>query len=476
MKKLKITESQYKRLLSEIEGIKGGINRVNKTFKKEFKGADVQNLEPNKSLMEDPFDIKNPLPNIPNSKMKMVNEPKEPIKEDIFSPELHKAIHEFIQNIWMNPSQKGLSTFFLENGITWGDIISYLTSVGVLGTVGAGIYKVKNLLKTRFSPNEKEATLQKMQDIEKITKMVEKDPKAPWNKGSEGEETPYEKKQKMQARPQSGWEAKPKPFSPIKTGLGETEEDEYIYDKDYYNDVEKEKEPEELFKPVGMNKEIAILNGPDGMYMLDLDIDNFSNMSIDDIADYVNLNVDNDKLELGNGLKDFGRADLIKLDEKLKEHLASLYAKDVNFVSLLNKLEEMTSTSSSGSFTGPFGGVKPQVSPGYSPAEIINNEEEIYGKKTIKETDTSGTPQSSSTGQYTQPKVWAKDEANFKGADKTQWAGGSFVKFDPCTKLNNNKSAQKGKCSQGSVDNVVKLQKTKGNVNAPSLGESTKKK
>jgi hypothetical protein len=56
--------------------------------------------------------------------------------------------------------------------------------------------------------------------------------------------------------------------------------------------------------------------------------------------------------------------------------------------------------------------------------------------------------------------------------DKTQWAGGEFVEFDDCTKLNNNKEAQKGKCSTGAVDNVVKLQKTKSNVNAPSLSES----
>jgi hypothetical protein len=31
------------------------------------------------------------------------------------------------------------------------------------------------------------------------------------------------------------------------------------------------------------------------------------------------------------------------------------------------------------------------------------------------------------------------------------------VEFDDCTKLNNNKEAQEGKCSQGAVDNVVKL-------------------
>jgi hypothetical protein len=55
--------------------------------------------------------------------------------------------------------------------------------------------------------------------------------------------------------------------------------------------------------------------------------------------------------------------------------------------------------------------------------------------------------------------------------DKTQWAGGEFVEFDDCTKLNNNKEAQKGGCSVGAVDDVVKLKKTNDNVNAPSLGK-----
>jgi len=84
-----------------------------------------------------------------------------------------------------------------------------------------------------------------------------------------------------------------------------------------------------------------------------------------------------------------------------------------------------------------------------------------------------GTPPiSTPTGQYTQPAIWAKDEKNWKGNKKTQWPGGSFVEFDDCTKLNNNKDAQNGKCSVGASDNVIKLKKSKGNVNAPSLAES----
>lgn len=46
----------------------------------------------------------------------------------------------------------------------------------------------------------------------------------------------------------------------------------------------------------------------------------------------------------------------------------------------------------------------------------------------------------------------------------TAYPNGEMVAFDDCTKLNNNKTAQNGGCSQGAVDNVVKTTKTKNSV------------
>ena len=48
--------------------------------------------------------------------------------------------------------------------------------------------------------------------------------------------------------------------------------------------------------------------------------------------------------------------------------------------------------------------------------------------------------------------------------DSTAYPGGGFVELDDCTKLNNNTEAQDGGCSQGAVDNVVNLKKTKDSV------------
>jgi len=63
-----------------------------------------------------------------------------------------------------------------------------------------------------------------------------------------------------------------------------------------------------------------------------------------------------------------------------------------------------------------------------------------------------------------------KNNPKTSAEKKTQWAGGAFVDFNDCVKMNN-KPAGTG-CSAGAVDNVVKLKKTKGNINAPSLGEN----
>ena len=51
-----------------------------------------------------------------------------------------------------------------------------------------------------------------------------------------------------------------------------------------------------------------------------------------------------------------------------------------------------------------------------------------------------------------------------------------MVKFDPCTRLNNNKKAQNGRCSQGAANNVVKTYKTKDSVISKNIYETIAKK
>ncbi len=161
MKKIIVTESQYKKILG-IDEQNISINRVDKNFRKTFRDTDIKELTPNDALMEEPniesnastgsdgkkFDIKKQVnftnPPIANNKMVMKPEPK-PINEDVFNQEIFEAVKEFLNNLWMNPSQRGLSTFFKRNGLTWGDIMSFLTLMGINTGIGAGIYKINNV-------------------------------------------------------------------------------------------------------------------------------------------------------------------------------------------------------------------------------------------------------------------------------------------------------------------------------------------
>lgn len=460
MKKVKITQEQYDRLftakLTETTEVKGGINRVDKTFKKEFAGSGVKNLS------EDNFDIKAPVAGISNSRMKMKKEPAS-LDENIFSPEVHQAVSELIHNIWLNPSQHGLSPFFKQHGVTWGDIASYLTSVGILGTAAGGVHKLVNFFKTKFNSNPQVAKQQKEQDIEKIVNKITKDPEAPWNKIQSEPPTYNPNRFKPLTRTSDAEHAALMPYlDPDNKGMPFKNTDEAFDVKtssigNYpagaennpdapYNQPEprlEKSKAKQIFKPLGMNKEIVLLNGPDGIYVFDYD--NLSREELpnteyqlndEDVAQYVNDNFKN--LSKGVGLQGFHEgADLVKMDEKLREELAKIYNKDQKFVHLLNRVEETTGAASSGAFTGALGGGNgPKIEKKNTPANsIISDEEEFLGGKKIEEEApleettmaAGGTPQSSSTGQYTQPAIWAKNKKNWKGAAKPQYPNGKIV-------------------------------------------------
>jgi hypothetical protein len=157
------------------------------------------------------------------------------------------------------------------------------------------------------------------------------------------------------------------------------------------------------------------------------------------------------------------------------------YKEDV--VDYFNELKEMYPDKNIGVYT-----LKYLVSKGINP----NDDQQWSTNNGIKETTVAGASgDGGSSGPYIQPKIWAKSKKDHKLARKsfwpngkmvgqdtenaiegihedaqsdTQYPKGEFVKLDDCTKLNNNKEAQNGGCSQGSVDNVVKMKSSKNSV------------
>jgi hypothetical protein len=104
----------------------------------------------------------------------------------------------------------------------------------------------------------------------------------------------------------------------------------------------------------------------------------------------------------------------------------------------------------------------------------------MYGTPIKEMTATTGVAADGSpttpSGPYVGAKFLAKDDANWVASKKTQYPKGEMVKFDPCTRLNNNKKAQNGGCSQGAANNVVKTHKTKDSVISKNIYETIAKK
>ncbi len=90
----------------------------------------------------------------------------------------------------------------------------------------------------------------------------------------------------------------------------------------------------------------------------------------------------------------------------------------------------------------------------------ITNEDKLltFKKQVLKDDDViDEATTASSAGAYVGPAMWAKNKANHIYSQKPAISGGKLVEFDDCTKINNNKVAQNGGCSQGAIDNVVKI-------------------
>ena len=138
--------------------------------------------------------------------------------------------------------------------------------------------------------------------------------------------------------------------------------------------------------------------------------------------------------------------------------------KPIGQYNMFGGIDEMGTAGVTG---GPMGGTNTQTAGNYQYVAPLG-----HTKRKLEET----TQGESSIGQYDVNALPIGRNGEFKKVGKTkaettpQWAGGAFVEFDDCTKLNN-KPAGSG-CSAGAVDGVVKLKKAKGSVNAPSLAEN----
>lgn len=315
--KVKLTQEQFDRifksgLIKESEDVKGGLTRVDKTFKKEFTGKKIQNLE------ENDFNIQHPNPSLPAPTQGKFGKSS--------TSDLKKETIDLIK--YMYRKDENFSPFWADHGLTYEEICDALINKKMV-VAENGKYSISKSVGSAQEAIEMiENTLKEMIGGDDITELsnypagAEFDSRAPWNQ----EEPKYTQTIKPQQTP---------------------------------------------FSLITMNPEIAILKGDDGMYVFyhyDLgenelspytEIEQYAVGRDEDgdveyeygdfektpegLEDYINDNTN--KLKIGDSFDDYEEgAELVKIDDELRNYLLSLFDKDKNITKALGSVNENIET------------------------------------------------------------------------------------------------------------------------------------
>lgn len=191
------------------------------------------------------------------------------------------------------------------------------------------------------------------------------------------------------------------------------------------------------------------------------------------IESFINDNFEN--IKKGSGEVDWENgAEMLIVDNELRDNLlaSAKYIKNDQarnkFISILQQMSETTvaGASATGGSSGPF--VQPMVTAA-NDKYVKRSPAVEMGVDETTTTTTAGNYAYDTPGFNTvDKKFWFPDGKENKSIKKegkektnTQYKGGGFVKIDNCTKLNNNKKAENGGCSQGAIDGVVTVTKGK---------------
>lgn len=414
-----------------------------------------------------------------------------------------KHVIGFLKDIIGSQSEKELSYYWRNLGIDKNTLCDMMTNSGLISSMDNGGY---NVIKANFANNIKNLYGEIVTKPENEL-VDEDDMNAPQNQPDVMINKPIDPKYK------------PLHLQSYNSEVAIFADDHHKLFVFYYEHLNKNvfKDYAEMTKHVvGKDAE----GHPEFEYSDDWDID--GNI----LSRYVNDNLG--ELSKGKGIIGFESGkDLVLIDDELKTELLDLYDKDKKLKKSLGVIDETTSASSSGQFTGPMGGES--VINKNTPEDVLNNVvDEESNKEDIKhqlsnqlkdkseaipkskeeienelarrraaeikrrETDeidevtvAGASADGGSSGPYVGPAFLAKNPKNSRFSHKTMYPNGKmvkdpmsesdnttktsypkgeFVEFDDCVRLNNNKKAENGGCSTGAIDNVVKTKSTSGSV------------
>jgi hypothetical protein len=468
--------------LQEDSDVKGGDSRIDKSFKKEMPVSnDVLNLSAVDEEEGTPMNIKRKNPNIPSS----IQDFGKPISISEENSNIQSEMKGLIARLYGKSNE--LSSFWEQNGLSYEKICLELLKKGLIKADGDNYIITKSM-------GDKDQTMKVIEDT--LTPLMQK---------SEGIDASVDLQEVDTSHVGSP------DFEPELRKRGEISKQPMSYEVLYINRemalLSKDGKTY-FFNYRDSNYEDVIKNQYVGTWDSGIESGK-SDLTIEDMQNFINDYASDMTVGIGN--EGFNNGDdLIELDDYGKQWVESTYGLDQEVKSILNQTNEADNFISGikKAFNEPSHGggnksreelraielarrekEKEDLKAQYDSAEEVDELDEMtstgsvgggYTTKlfgTIKKKLQEITQGSDSTGEYPAPAFKMKKnhtdfaETNPKAFQKTQWADGSFVEFDDCTKLNNNTKAQKGGCSTGAVDGVVKQRKSKVNINAPSLNE-----
>jgi len=527
---VKISKQQYNRifvdkLINENDVVKGGDTRIDKSFKKEFTGKDVQNLKPTAPVTEDKFKIEKPNPSLNKS------------VQGKFGSTLTEGDNQFKNEVkelikFLYRKSEELSPYWEKHGVSYDDICKSLLDKKLivskngkyevskkLGSPEAAIQAIEDQLTTLLpsqqgvaaeadapltdAPQTDAPLTDSPQTDAPLTDAPSLETENNYPAGADKDSTaPYNEKEPSMSKPTVAKEAKLEPvaFNNEVIILKDPQGSLYAF---YYDAVDKKN-----FMEYASVERHYTGKDEDGQPEYDYDFDN-ADIDANVVANYVNDNLAT--MSKGEGAEAYERgAELVKIDDSLKQELLSLYSMDKNIAKVLAPIEEISEPQAVDAFKKNVSqAYTPNTTPKPSQSKIVAKLAELKAKEAArreaeKTGDIEEMTSAASSGAFTAPMSMPikrempetpvvgeastvasagnfqydtpggltmdlKSHGKTKAEKTTQWAGGSFVEQPECSKPNNNKEAQNGGCNSGASS--LKTRKSGGSINAPSLGE-----
>jgi len=388
-------------------------------------------------------------------------------------PEFLSNLISTFKSFINDPSQKGLSPFWVKNGVTWGDYKAFLLSTGLFTTLVIGGSEVLKLNRKLINKLPKQEVLKIIKtagrhlynkfvenryDMENGGKVINVD-------GEKVDEVLYGDDLEL---------GNVNEYGDYPSGA-EDDSNAPWNQSDARPEYEMESQ-ENVVMLIKNYGDFGLLSDNDGgKYYIDLMNFHYDpNSDNDFLNNKINVAIESGELELDTkGTKLFSANVISKITSFNKEEfLGNTFDGDRDEIEQhLNNLKEMTTTGSvGGSYVQPLGrksivrGGK-MIEDGYDKDDskklrfVVELDMYIDGN-TIEEAEAKGfgitrmiNKKFDVNARVTniQPRKFGSIGENFKKTD-------SQVSFDDCTKLNNNTVAQDGGCSVGSVDDVVKIE------------------